>query len=369
MEAAMSASHIIPPSQIQNGLDSLWNSLENKNKMRASLFNLVFYTKKTPRDEYIRKIAHKLIEKFPARIFFISSDTDSSSDYLKTAVAVMSTEQVEYDITCDFIEISVGGKGELQVPFIILPHIIPDLPVFLVWAEDPTLDNPLCSQLQKFATRIIFDSETTENLTRFSQAAAKIRLYSHCEIADLNWARLESWRDLLCDTFSDPDKLEKLKQTSSVTITFNAQETPFFCHTKIQSIYLQAWLATRLKWEFQKIVSDKPSPILQYSFEGRKIDVTIKNERHSSLPPGLILSVELKTQNKDSFLFTRDLKATHQISLEYSTDHECKLPTKFMIAKGESGQSLVKEICHKGTSQHYLEVLQLISKWNESAPC
>lgn len=365
----MSASHIIPPSQIQIELDSLWNSLENKNKMRASLFNLIFYTKKTPRDEYIRKIAHKLIEKFPARIFFISSEAQASTDYLKTAVAVMSTEQGEYDITCDFIEISVGGKGEQRVPFIILPHIIPDLPVFLVWAEDPTLDNPLCLQLQKFATRIIFDSETTEDLTKFSQAASRILQSSQCEIADLNWARLESWRDLICDTFADPDRLEQLKQTESMTITFNAQETPFFCHTKIQSIYLQAWLASRLKWIPKTVDSTASSHCFHYEFEGREIKAIIQNERYSSLPPGLILSLDLQTKGKDRFIFKRDLQNSHQISLEYSNNQACKLPTKFMIAKGESGQSLIKEICHKGTSQHYLEVLDLISKWNKPSLC
>ncbi len=359
----MTASHIVPPKNIQSELDTLWNSLENKNKMHAALFNLIFYTKKTPRDEYIRKIAHKLIEKFPARIFVISSDPSAQGDFTKTAVAVISTEQGEYDITCDFIEISVAGKGEEQVPFIILPHIIPDLPVFLVWAEDPTKKNPLAAQLQKFATRIIFDSETTENLALFAKAALETKKNSHCEIADLNWARLESWRDLICHTFSG--QVDKLSQISSVSITFNAQETPFFCHTKIQSIYLQAWLASQLKWHLQSIEKKPTSQTFIYESDKRTIQVLIEEKRDANLPPGLILSVDLTTTEKERFLFQRDTKAPHQISLEYMNANECRLPTQFMITKGESGQSLVKEICHKGTSQHYLDVLQTLATRND----
>ena len=363
------SSHIVPPSRIQEELDILWNAEDNKNKIRASLFNIIFFTKKSPRDDYVRRISSKLIEKFPARIFFISFDESSSENSLKTAVAVMSTEQGEYSITCGLIEISAQGDGGKQVPFILLPHIIPDLPVFLVWEEDPAVENALCNELKGFATRIIFDSETTEDLCRFSKAVMKIQSSTNCEIADLNWARLETWRDLLSATFSTPERIEQLQNTASITITYNAQETPFFCHTKIQSIYLQAWIASRMNWNSDKKRSSLDLCRFFYEYQGRSIEVELQGVKNTTLPPGMILSVDLKTAQEEHFSFVRDLQMTHQISLIYSTKSECTLPTKFLVSKGESGQSLVKEICHKGTSKHYEEVLQKISDWNRGAIC
>ncbi len=344
----MIASLIVPPSKIQEELDNLWNAQENKNKVRASLFNIIFFTKHSSREDYVRKIGFNLIEKFPARIFFISSDPASSENSLKTAVSVMSTEQGEFTITCDLIEISAQGDGEKQVPFILLPHIIPDLPVFLVWAEDPGFDSVLCNELRSFATRLIFDSESTEDLCRFSQAVSKLHVETHSEIADLNWARLENWRDLLTSTFSTP---------------------PFFCHPKIQSIYLQAWIASRMKW-----APDEKRPALDlskfyYGFQGRSIEVILKAVKKSDFPPGMILFLELMTTQDEHYLFSKDPGPCSQISLTYSTKTECKLPTKFQFPKGESGQSLIKEICHKGTSEHYKQVLEMISKWNRSASC
>lgn len=363
------SSRIVPPSHIQEELDALWDAEENKNKIRASLFNIIFFTKKSPRDDYVRKISSKLIEKFPARIFFISIDPSSSENSLKTAVSVMSTEQGEYSITCDLIEIFAQGEGEKQVPFILLPHIIPDLPVFLVWEEDPALENPLCNELKGFATRIIFDSESTEDLCQFSKAVMKIQTSTHCEIADLNWARLESWRDLLSATFSTSEKIEQLQNTKSITITYNAQETPFFCHTKIQSIYLQAWLAARMGWTPDKKRSSLDLCRFFYDVQGRGIEVELQGIKNAELPPGMILSVDLKTVQEEHFSFVRDLQTLHQISFIYSTKSECTLPTKFLVAKGESGLSLIKEICHKGTSKHYEEVLQKISDWNRGGVC
>ncbi len=363
------SSHIVSPSHIQEELDALWNAQENKNKIRASLFNIIFFTKKSPRDDYVRKISSKLIEKFPARIFFISLDPTSKENTLKTAVSVMSTEQGEYSITCDLIEMFAQGNGEQQVPFILLPHIIPDLPVFLVWEEDPALENPLCNELKGFATRIIFDSESTEDLCRFSKAVIKIQSSTNCEIADLNWARLETWRDLLSATFSTPEKIEQLQNTKSITITYNAQETPSFCHTKIQSIYLQAWLAGRMGWTADKKRSSLDLCRFFYETKGRGIEIELQGVKNAQLPPGMILRVELETSQEEHFSFIRDLQTPHQISLIYSTQSECTLPTKFLVSKGESGQSLVKEICHKGTSKHYEEVLHTISDWNRGGIC
>lgn len=354
----MTALQIVQPSAIQSTLDALWDAKENKNKMRASLFNIIFFSEKSPREEYVRKIAYKLIEKFPARIFFVSADANAP-DELKTAVSVLSTKQGDFDITCDLIEISASGAEEAKVPLLLLPHIIPDLPIFLVWAEDPSRNHNLCEELKQFATRIIFDSESAEDLGFFSQSVLQVQRTLSCEVADLNWARLETWRSLLSSTFSSLEKLTKLKNASKIQITYNAEETPFFCHTKIQSIYLQAWIASQLKWTPINFAPSFTS--FTYETRDRKIDVSLTEVKYATLPPGMILSLIIETTDGDVFKFTRDPKTTNQISVEHSSANECSLPTSVLVSKGESGQSLVKEICHKGTSQHYIDALKIIA--------
>ncbi len=354
----MTTLHTVAPTAIRSTLDSLWEAKENKNKMRASLFNIIFFTTKSCREEYVRKIAYKLIEKFPARIFFVSVNPDAA-DGLQTAVSVLSTKQGDFDITCDLIEITASGKEEAKVPLLLLPHIVPDLPVFLVWAEDPTRNHALCEELKQFATRIIFDSESTEDLGVFSRSVLEMQRMFSCEIADLNWARLDTWRTLIASTFSHAEKLEKLKNAISVEVTFNGQETPFFCHTKIQSIYLQAWIASRLKWAPVKVNPSLTS--FSYRSQETKIEVTLNEVKHQELPPGMILSLDIKTKEGDCFSFSRDLKEPRQISFKHSSKEECSLPTRMLVAKGESGQSLVNEICHKGTSEHYLDALKIIA--------
>lgn len=360
----MNAEHVVPPSKIQSTLDDLWNANENKNKIRASLFNLVFFSTKSPREEYLRKVAYNTLEKFPARVFFLSSDP-TLPDSLKTAVSVVSTKQGEFDITCDLIEIDTSGKEEDKIPFLLLPHLIPDLPIFLVWPEDPSKNDKLFEELKGFATRIIFDSEASENLTLFADSILTKKQNNHFEIADLNWARFESWRSLINSTLSTPTIIEKLQKTSAITITYNAEETPFFCHTKIQAIYLQAWIASRLKWK--AVPQKEGNSTFTYEAPEGPLQVQLKEIKSNKLPPGMIVSLEIETTEGESFAFSRKEDAPDRISFKHSTPTECSLMSHIEVSKRESGQSLVKEICHKGTSEHYIEALQTILKG--TLPC
>jgi len=360
---------IIAPSEIQSELSRIWDSLEGTNKMRASLFNLIFFTKKKARAEYIRAISHKVIEKFPSRVIFITEDTESSDAYLNTQVSVLPSSSGEFDIACDFIQFDVAGNYLERIPFVILPHILPDLPIYVIWAEDPATPTSLFTQLQKLADRIIFDSECTTNLCEFAKHLINFDTKLHCDIADLNWGRMESWRDLLASTFYSTERLNQLQKSTKIQILYNAQETEFYCHTQIQSIYLQGWLATQLGWKFNTMQAEKGKMTFLYERKGGPVEVTLYPEWYQNIKAGTILSVDLETEDQNHFSFGRNLELPHHVSMRFSTLEKCDMPLKYIFAKDESGQSLVKEICHKGTSKHFLNLVKVIQDRKEFSVC
>ncbi len=360
---------IIPPSEIQSELSRIWESLEGSNKTRASLFNLIFFTKKKTRAEYIQTISRSVVDKFPSRVIFITADTDTEEDYLNTRVSVLSSERKESDIACDFIQIDVAGKPEERVPFVILPHILPDLPIYVIWAEDPADTSPLFTQLQKLANRMIFDSEAVEDLSGFAKHLLHFSILPHCDVADLNWARIESWRELLASTFYTEERLAKLCKASKIQIFYNAQESAFTCHTQIQAIYLQGWLGSQLGWTVEKIEKDQKKMTIFYKHNTGTVEVNLYPEVQPDLKPGSILSLDIETEEQDHFSFGRSLDTPHHVQMRFSTLEKCDIPLHYIFAKDESGQSLVKEICHKGTSNHYLSLLQKIKDRKELSLC
>jgi glucose-6-phosphate dehydrogenase assembly protein OpcA len=367
---ATTSTHPVSPGDIQNELNRIWESLETTNVARACLFNLIFFTHKDHRTAYIQRIVQKVVEKFPSRVIFVSVDKKSPQDFLKTEVSILSSTKGEFDVACDYIQIETGGTYHERIPFVVLPHILPDLPVYLLWAEDPSKIDPLCEHLGQLAGRLIFDSESTENLLHFASSLLEHRAKLQCDIADLNWARMESWRDIVSMAFYSEDKLKQIQHTKQILIGYNAQETAFFCHTKTQAIYLQAWLSCQLQWDFQTLKIDKNLLCFVYKGECGSIEIILSPQQYTELPPGLILSLEIHTSENDQFKFTRNLDPMHhQITYQHLTVSACDLPTYYIFTKAESGHSLVKEVCHRGTSEHFLKVLNLIKKMDAFGLC
>lgn len=357
----MSSEYIIHPSEIEKQLTQIWDSLQGTGKMRACLFNLVIYTRKNPRMDYLYKISQKLIEKFPSRIIFVTIDDEATDPVLKTSVSVISAGSTETSIACDLINIVLSKHNEERARFILLPHILPDLPIYLVWSDDPSKNNPLTKQLEKLATRVIFDSESTNSLTDFANSLIEHKEKLGSDIADLNWARIEGWRHALIETFKSPDKLDHIRNVSKIKIGYNCKETEFFCHTKIQAIYLQGWIANQLEWQFEKVTSDQNQLHFIYKNGEKTVEILLVPETADKLAPGRVISLEM-TNKTESYTFCRAQDQEHIINIKYSTPSLCELPSQFVFERYESGQSLVTEIFHQGTSPHYFSLLQMIQK-------
>jgi hypothetical protein len=345
-------AQLMQVSEIPVALARLWDALEGTSKMRASLFNLLVVAPKNQRTDYVRTITLKVLERFPSRVIFAMLDKTLTGDSLNAAVSLIPGAKGAYDVVCDFIEIEASKQSQSKIPFIILPHLLPDLPLYILWGEDPVQDNPISHQLEKWATRIIFDSEVTDNLPAFARTL--LEHSKDCEIADLNWGRLESWRELLASTFYSMQRLETLKKAKKICITYNAYETPFFCHTKIQALYLQCWLATQLNWKLTKTEKD--------SFEYGGLTIELKAEKNPDLPPGTVISLDIFTSTEIHFAFSRDPAHPYQIKTLICDVEKCEIPTMFIFSKAKSGLSLVNEITHNGTSPHFLKVLEYLSR-------
>lgn len=348
----------VSPAQIQHALNKIWESLETKNVTRACLFNMIFYTQKNHRSIYMQQIAQKVVEKFPSRIIFISVDTTSAENSLKTEVSILSSSKGEFDVACDYIQIETCGSFKERIPFVLLPNLLPDLPTYLLWAENPDVNSPLYVQLEQLASRLIFDSESTDNISHFAKAVLDTNQQLHCDIADLNWARIEDWREMFSMTFYSQENLKQIQCAKTITITYNCTASTFFCHTQIQAIYLQAWLACQMGWQLQSSTHS----IFHYLGPNGPIEIVLEAKSETDLPPGLILSVTLTSSQDHQFCFVRSKQQLHQITLVHSTLEQCSLPCHYIFPKAESGHSLVKEICHRGTSQHFLKVLDLVKR-------
>ena len=303
-------------ADISKELERQWEEQKAKHQVRASLFNLILYCHEPHRVPYFEEFIQTLVERFPCRIFFIQGELNPAQNYLKVSVSNVITSDGELSIACDEIHIAVTTSQMRRVPFIILPHLLADLPIYLLWGQDPTRDNTIFPHLQGFAHRLIFDSESAHDLPRFSRALQEMREKGKFEVVDMIWAAVGGWRDVFASTFDTQEKVLQLRDAKTISITYNGAKTEWIKHPEIQAFYLQAWLAAEMEW---KVVSRKESTLTYHNGEH---EVHIDLVSQETGVPGTILTCEVVSAQEHIFSMARN-ETLQQVIVHISTLEEC----------------------------------------------
>jgi glucose-6-phosphate dehydrogenase assembly protein OpcA len=354
----MISQKIVAPSKIEQELFQIWDSLAKKNKTRASLFNLIVYAKQNERYDNIRKIVQSIVEKFPCRVLFITHDDQTKKNFLKTAISVLFQKEKDSDTACDSIDIGVSGSDIEKVPYLLSPHFLPDLPIYLFWPENPIENKGLFEKLKKFASRIIFDSESFESVYQFARYTLQMtKVHPFVDFADIQWIYMENWKNCIAATFYSEERLEKLKGSKIIEIHYTAAHNLSFAQNAIQALYFQGWLSSRLDWHFSK--GDKKSKTLTISYNE---DTAFKLIPKYNKEPKDFSKVVIITKNKEEFHFVKKEAKQEEVLIKVNTQDQCELPYTYYMGNIEMGSSLSNELTYKGTSTHFLQTLDKLDK-------
>lgn len=330
---------------------------------KACLFNLIVYTQESRRTQYFKEIVKMIMTQFPCRIIFIQGNPTSKENDFRVQINTETT-QSEQGLTCDQIFIEASGQDIKQVYFFILPLFVPDLPIYLLWGQNPLSEQTIFPHLEHFATRLIFDSETSEDLQQFSRDMLKRISASSIQIVDMNWARIEGWREIIAEIFDSPERLEQLVKADLIQIFYNDRPSELFLHPETQAIYLQAWLASRLGWQFEKANQEQHPNVLYYQSPHSSHRIELIPQANQEFEAEEIL--EIRVRGPDGY--ECDLKRTNfdQVEMHASNQFQCELPLVLLMHILQSGRNFMQEIFFQKTSEHYVAMLKLISlvKWS-----
>lgn len=358
----MNTSKNIPINQIEAELTRLWEAEGKTNKIKACLFNLIIYTDEKRRTEYFWDVVHKVIEKYPSRIIFIEGG-HPDPNHLEVSVSNLRINKKGALIACDQITIEAGAAMQERVPFTILPLLIPDLPVYLLWGQDPTRENTILPQLLGVANRLIFDAECSKNLPTFSKKVLEQMEAMPGDVMDINWALTSGWRDVLAQIFASKAKHEQLKRFRSLKIVYNDRSTEWIHHRDIPAIYLQAWLASQLDWKATSITDDT----LTYASQEGPVTVQLVPLTREEIFPGSILSVEFTSHDDQCISVQRQGKLA-KVAVHISTLQQCDLPYTLPLPDFRQGIAFLREIFFEKTGDHYKQMLKTIAAtpWRSS---
>lgn len=348
---------------IEKDLTGLSRQAGNKSQFKACLFTLVIYVHENRLVDYYQELVDTILDKFPCRIIFIHGDNQSSKPYLHANVSNVtsgkSNTQGSSIIACDQISVKASTDQLFRVPYLVTPHLVPDLPVYLLWGQNPFEENVIFPFLQPFASRVVFDSECSASLSLFCREMEKSLNVLKMDIMDINWALVSNWRDVLSNVFDRREKIDELSLIKSITIEYAHNRSETRLHPEIRAIYLQGWLAARLKWRYRLAERFQENIIISYFTDATPVVVALAPKMNIDLPSGTITTVDINMTNGRSYYIKRKPNLS-QVIVHASSKETCDLPFSLPLSGVNRGLSFIKETFFSPLGNHYHEMLKSI---------
>ena len=333
---------------------------EGQNWILASLFNLVVVADSLQQAMRCQELVRLVTEKFPCRVFLIQIDETSESDFFHTEHTVQAIGSRAAKVCYDQITIESSPSQIRKAPFVILPKILPDLPVYILLGHDLAQDDALLPELQKFATRIVFDSQSLDNIQRFADHMLSTIQTAHNDFVDINWAKTKAWREVMARAFDTPEKQALISQSKMIQISYCCPSAHAKSKLELQSLYLQAWLAAQLGWHFLQVEKEDGTYRVQYQSDKRPLEISIIPRDTQALEMGEVFSIEVLTHDDTHYLITHEGKLG-QVTVHASSNERCEMPYTLFLNNYQKGTSLINEFLYQPPSEHYVAMLGMLN--------
>lgn len=339
---------------IDKELKNLWNENKNEKKIKACLFTLIVYSTESIRGDYIREIMHSITQEFPCRIISIQ---EQSHD---TGLTVEAFQHTSFEgnslIVSDRIAILSSPEYFDRVPFIVIPEIVPDLPVFVIWGADVTSKSPVLSELEKYATKIIFDAESSPSLPANSKTIYNKLGTGPYLCQDFHWALSSGWRECISQAFSNEEGMGFLKLLSSIKLVFNDIEAKSSPAHDTVAWYIQAWLAGQLGLQIKSVQGRS----LSYISATGPVDVEIIPEISKKFVSSSVLSILMTNRSGDTYQFLRH-PDKDKVIVHITRKNMCEMPSVYPFPDFQRESNFIRELFFFAESPHYANTLKQLA--------
>ena len=237
---------VAPPEKILKDLADLWVTTGKQEAgeaahgvLRACTMTLIVITEDREDPAALGETIAALMPEHPARTIVIRLTGSGERSIAQRVFAQcwMPFGQ-RRQICCEQVEITCSDASLGDVPSVVLPLEVPDLPVIL-WCRSPRLlEMAEFRALAAVARRVVVDSgampDAPATLRRLADEASHGML-----IGDLAWTRLTRWRQTLAQIFEDPRHAGRLAGGARIAVSDGGGVTT-------TALYMAAWMAGSL---------------------------------------------------------------------------------------------------------------------------
>ena len=245
---ALEADVAVDPQAIEKDLAELWRASKQVNDdalTRAALWNVVAHTCTAELHTTASETLGRASGAVPQRTIVIRSSAGAPAQIQTWISANCHLVGGGKQVCSEEINIVAGGDRIHRVPPLVNALLIPDMPVAVWWLGDlPNEHEDYVLALLEPADRLIVDSvyfDSPADLMLIERVSQKTTTTP----ADLNWVRLEEWRQATAAIFDPPHMRGRLETIRRVRVVAAASGTGLFGES-VEALLFTAWVSAQL---------------------------------------------------------------------------------------------------------------------------
>jgi glucose-6-phosphate dehydrogenase assembly protein OpcA len=229
--------------QIERELGKLRMNEDGTLGLRASVLNLIVVTDEDSAEDITRSVSN-IAGRYPARAIILISDPEEGRTNLVFGLSAFRNIRRGggSQVCAEQITIHAEGPPAKHLESLAGPLLISDLPVFLWYPGPFSTSSPEFTGIATLADRIILDSAAAGDCKLSLREIAGVLEWEEAPaVGDLQWVQLSSWRSLVAELFSSPERAAELQRLRKIEI-LHAPDG------ECRALLFIGWLASRLGW-------------------------------------------------------------------------------------------------------------------------
>ena len=356
--------------EIEAGISAMWRSAAGgsgaeTSVTHASALTLLVYVDCQKSAQEVSNMLAEVTQQNPCRAVVMVMDPTGSPPGVTASISAHCHIPMEGERQICSEQITLNARGETgpELASVVLPLTVSGLPIYLWWRAEEFAMAAYFDQIVRVTQHVIVDSArfaaTGEDMRAL---AAWIERHSgRIRLSDLNWARMTPWREVVAQCFDSLDRRPYLYRIREVRIEYE-MESARLNTQRSQSLLMTAWLATRLKWEFQRSESrgENMPRALYFQSDGREVKVERVLRKVEGGGTGVCFSFVIEADGA-RFAFSRgpDGKVVQTMAEVPSSP---PIGRTVRIEAGDEVEILNNELMLVGRDHVYEETLALVAR-------
>jgi len=297
---------------VEHELTQLWkaaaeDTLEGRPVVRACMLNLVAYAASEGTAEHISEVISQASGRYPSRSIVIVAAPGAGSGRLQASVSAHCQIPPEggKQVCCEQITLHASGPAVDELHGTVLPLLVPDLPFFLWWHDEPPWTGHLFRELLEACDRLVVDSAdfAPERAGRALVGLQRLAQEGDVAVSDLNWSRLTQWREVVAQFFDAPPArpyLDRLDRVEVEVASLRGREPDL-----TEGLLLVGWLASRLGWALEDGGRRSRGGATAFGLRSAAGPVAVKIRPDPAHPGEGLHSIQLGAAGRATFAVTR----------------------------------------------------------------